>query len=100
MRNVTIKQLSSQLNMNYVEAAGLMKVLVATGQANKVAKVFHRTGMGKPSTIYSLPNKIYIRIPKIKPEPKYVMKNGRFIKTSNDRTKYISKKKNKIKKAA
>ena len=99
MRNVTTKQLADQLNISYPVAAGLVKLLVANGQATKAAKVFNRNGKGKPTTIYSMPNKVNIRIPKIKPEPKYVIKNGRLTKVNDESTKYIPKKK-RIKEAA
>ena len=95
MVTITTKQLADQLNVSYPVAAGLVKLLVANGQANKVAKVFNKNGRGKPTTIYSLPSKVSIRVQKNKPEPKYVIKNGRLTQTKAENTKYVSKKKKK-----
>lgn len=67
MKTITCKELANGLGCNYVVAAGLMQILVKTGQAKVTAKVFHESGKGKPTNVYSLKNNVNITIPSSKP---------------------------------
>lgn len=91
MRNITCKQLADEIGTSYAFAAGLMKLLVQTGQAFPKAKVFHKSGKGKPTTVYLVHNQVKINIPKVKPAPKYKAVGMRLVQTTDVSTKYEPK---------
>ena len=65
MRNVTIKQLATELNVEYAQAAGLVHVMIAKGVARENGKQRNVTTAGKackPSTIYEIPNSFTINL--------------------------------------
>ena len=54
MRTVTVKQVASELNVEYADAAGLIKIMVAQGVAKEAGKQANTTAAGracKPSTV-------------------------------------------------
>lgn len=91
MRNITSKQLADELGIAYPVAAGIMKLLVQSGQASPAAKVFHKSGKGKPTTVYLVANQVKIQIPKIKPAPKYKAVGMRLVQTTDVCTKHVRK---------
>ena len=55
MLQVTAKQLATRLGVDYVTAASLLKLAVATGQGREHSKIkTSLTGKGKPSTVYEV----------------------------------------------
>ena len=63
MRTVTVKQLASELNVEYADAAGLMRIMVAQNAAKVVGTQRNTTATGracKPSTVYEVPNSFTI----------------------------------------
>jgi predicted ArsR family transcriptional regulator len=79
MKTITCKELAKGLGCNYVIAAGIMSLLVKTGQAKVVAKVFHESGRGKPTRVYMLANKVKLNIPTTKPNPVYKLVGNKLI---------------------
>jgi hypothetical protein len=71
MKTITCKELAEGLGCNYVIASGLINLLVKSGQAKVVDKVFHESGKGKPTRIYSIHNQVKIKIPTVQPRPVY-----------------------------
>jgi len=52
---VTAKQLAAKLSLDYVAAASLLKLSVATGQGREHSKIkTSLSGKGKPSTVYEV----------------------------------------------
>lgn len=63
MQRVTANQLASQLKVEYVVAASLLKLAVSTGQGKEVGKVkTSLSGKGKPSTVYEIPETLTISL--------------------------------------
>jgi predicted transcriptional regulator len=91
MRNITSKQLADEFGIAYPVAAGIMKMLVQSGQARPTARVFHKSGKGKPTTVYLVANQVKFNIPKIKPAPKYKAVGMKLVQTTNVRSKYEPK---------
>jgi hypothetical protein len=60
---VTANQLAKQLGVDYVVAASLLKLAVATGQGKEDGKVkTSLTGKGKPSTVYEVNDTLTISL--------------------------------------
>jgi hypothetical protein len=58
MRRITVKQLANELGVEYADAAGLIRLMVAKGVAKEVGKQVNTTAQGKvckPSTVYEIP---------------------------------------------
>lgn len=62
MARLDTKQVADRLGVSYVVAAGLVKHLVATGQATLVEKRKHESGMGKPTRIYELADTVNLSL--------------------------------------
>jgi hypothetical protein len=62
MARLDTKQVADRLGVSYVVAAGLVKHLVATGQATLVEKRKAESGLGKPTRIYELADSVNLSL--------------------------------------
>ena len=61
---ITIKQLSGQLGIDYVDARGIVNYLVHAGKAKQVRTV--KTAVkGKPSAVFEMPRTITFELPEM-----------------------------------
>lgn len=81
MKSITTKELAKGLNCSYPVAAGIMKIMVSSGQAKLLMKIFHKSGKGKPTRVYSVANKVKINIPTVNPSPTYKIVGNKIIQT-------------------
>jgi hypothetical protein len=60
---VTVGQVQAKLGVNYAQAAGLMGVLVQTGQAVAQAEKLHKDGAkGKGATVYEVESAVTVQL--------------------------------------
>ena len=62
MARLDTKQIADRLGVSYVVAAGLVKHLVATGQATLVEKRKADSGLGKPTRIYEFGENVSLNL--------------------------------------
>ena len=64
MANVTAKQLADIMGVEYLVACSILRYMVRTGQAEVVAKVFHKSGKGAPMNVFKVNKQLKINIPR------------------------------------
>ena len=63
MERVTVIQLAERLDVDYVVAASLLKLMVSRGVAKEAGKIkTSATGKGKPSTLYEIPGEFKLSL--------------------------------------